>query len=141
MNVRLIFMRVIVNGVIIGLTALLLPGIHVTDQGFGTYLILGVVFGLLNAFVKPIVEALTLGLLFVTYGLVLIFINTVMLWLLSVFLPRIITLDSLSWAVFGGILIGLLSTVLENILGMTPPILDDAPETTKGGGQNETELA
>jgi putative membrane protein len=140
-NVRLIFMRVLVNAVVIGLTALLLPGIHVTDQGFGTYLILGVVFGLLNAFVKPIVEALTLGLLFVTYGLVLIFINTVMLWLLSVFLPRIITLDSLSWAVFGGILIGLLSTVLENILGMTPPILDDAPETTKGGGQNETELA
>ena len=46
MAVRLIFMRVLVNGLVMGITALLLPGIRVTDPGLGTLLNLGVVFGL-----------------------------------------------------------------------------------------------
>lgn len=58
-------MLTLLNGAAIALTALLLPGITVAHQRLLNYLILGAMFGLLNAFVKPIVQFLTISLLFI----------------------------------------------------------------------------
>ena len=54
-------MRVMINGFTIALVALLLPNIQVVDNRIGTYLLLGLGLGLINAFVKPIVQVLTLS--------------------------------------------------------------------------------
>ena len=83
LNWKLMLMRVVVNGLAIALTAWLLPGMDVVVPKLLNFLLLGAVFGLLNAFVKPIIQFLTLSLLFVTYGLVIILINTVMLLILE----------------------------------------------------------
>lgn len=118
-------MLTLLNGVAIALTALLLPGIIIPQQRFLTYLILGAMFGLLNAFVKPIVQFLTISLLFVTYGLVIIIVNTVMFVLLEFFLSDLLVIDNLWWAIAGGTMVSLLGVLLENLFGLSPPIIDN----------------
>ena len=132
MNWRLGILRILVNGLAIAITTALLPGISVVEGGILTYLVLGAVFGLLNAFVKPLVQFLTLNLIFVTFGLVIVIINTVMLLLLEWLLPDWLSIRTLLWAVAGGTLVGFLSIVLESLLGMSPPILDDAVAGAEG---------
>jgi putative membrane protein len=118
-------MRVLVNGVAIAITVLLLPGIQVVDHTLLTYLILAIALGLLNAFVKPLVQILTLPFVFVTFGLVIVIINAAVLLLLEWLLPDLLSISGLVGALAGGALLGFLGIVLENLLGMTPPILDD----------------
>jgi putative membrane protein len=129
LNWKLILMRVVINGLAIALTAWLLPGIDVMQPLLVNFLLMGAVFGLLNAFVKPAIQFLTLSLLFVTYGLVIILINTVMLLLLEFVFTGILLIENIWWAIAGGILIGLLGLFLENLLGLTPPIIDTSPES------------
>lgn len=123
MNWKLLIMRTVLNGIIIALTALLLPGITVEDSSVVNYLLLGALFGILNALVKPVVQFFTLSLLFVSYGLIIILIHTAMLILLA-FFSDLIMIDNIWWAVAGGILMGLLGITLENLFGLTPPIID-----------------
>jgi putative membrane protein len=44
----------------------------------------GVIFGLINALVRPLVKMLSCGLIVLTLGLFLLVINAAMLWLASV---------------------------------------------------------
>jgi putative membrane protein len=131
-NWKLILLRTLVNGLAIGLTALVLPGISIPDPTFGKIVLIGAIFGLLNAFIKPVIQVLTISLLFVTYGLVLFVVNTVMLLLLAWLLPEQTLIVSSIWAaLLGGFLIGLIGSVLENLLGLTPPIgIKAAPVVT-----------
>ena len=124
-------MRVLVNGVAIAITVLLLPGIQVVDHTLLTYLILAIALGLLNAFVKPLVQILTLPMVFVTFGLVIVIINAAMLLLLEWLLPDLLRISGLVGALAGGAILGFLGIVLENLLGMTPPIIDDASTQTR----------
>jgi putative membrane protein len=125
LNWKLIVLRISVAAVAIALTVLIVPGISVPEYVLGTFLILGAAFGLLNAFVKPLIQVVTLPLLFVTYGLVIIVINAVMLWLLSWLFTDALLIDSLWSALFGGLVLGLLGMLMENLLGLTQPIIDD----------------
>jgi putative membrane protein len=138
LNWKLMLMRVVVNGLAIALTAWLLPGMDVVVPKLLNFLLLGAVFGLLNAFVKPIIQFLTLSLLFVTYGLVIILINTVMLLILEFIFTDILLIENIWWAIAGGFLIGLLGIFLENLLGLTPPIIDT--ETPEAAPKAEAEM-
>ena len=139
-NWKLILMRVVVNGSAIALTAWLLAGIDVVEPKLINYLLMGAVFGLLNAFVKPVIQFLTLSLLFVTYGLVIIFINTVMLLLLEFVFTGILLIENIWWAIAGGILIALLGLFLENLLGLTPPIIDTEMPVEVPKAQTDREI-
>lgn len=125
-NWKLMLMLTLLNGAAIALTAMLLPGITIPQERFFVLLILGASFGLLNAFVKPIVQFLTISLLFVTYGLVIIIVNTVMFILLEFFFPNLLLIDTVWWAIIGGTVVSLLGLFLENLFGLSPPIIDDA---------------
>ena len=128
MNWKLMLVRVLVNTIAIALTAFILPGITVKvgipSYPLLSYLILGAAFGLLNAFIKPIIQFLTLSFIFITYGFVIIVIHAIMLLLLEIFMPSFFEINSI-WAAFiGGLIIGVLSMILDNIFGLTPPIID-----------------
>jgi len=125
-NWKLLLMRILVNGFAIAIAAFLLPGILIeTSSLIINLLILGLVFGLLNAFIKPFIQVLTISLIFVTYGLVVIIINTIMLFLLDFLMGDLFQIDNIFAGIMGGIIISLLSLILDNIFGMTPPIMDD----------------
>ena len=64
---------------------------------------------------------------FVTYALVLVLDNALLLGLLALLFPARFAVDSLMWALVGGIDLGLLSSFLESLLGLTMPLVPDEP--------------
>lgn len=127
-NWKLALLRVGVNGLSLVIIALFLPGVTMLQPSLLDFLILGVSAGILNAVVKPIISFLTLPFIFATFGLVVVIINTIMFWLLGFFFSNILVIENIWAALLGGLLLGLGTTILENLLGMTPPIVDDAPQ-------------
>ncbi len=113
-----IILRIIVNAIAIAITAAILPGIHVTNNDVGTYLIIGIVFGLVNAVVKPIVTLLTCPLVIVSLGLFILVINGLMLMLTAALIPERLTIDGFGWAIIGGIIMGVVGMVMESALGL-----------------------
>ena len=95
-----------------------LPGIAVKGGDVGTYLILAIIFGLVNALVKPIVSALSCPLVLVTLGLFVLVVNGMMLMLTASFSDGRLIVEGWGTAILGGIVMGLVNVVLEAILGL-----------------------
>lgn len=115
---RNIVLRIIVNAIAIAITAALLPGIHVVNNDLGTYIVIGIVFGLINAIVKPIVTLLTCPLVIVTLGLFILVINGLMLLITASLVPERLVIDGFGWAIIGGIIMGVVGVVMESVLGL-----------------------
>ena len=98
------------------LTAWLLDGMDVSG-GFGTYLWLSLLFGLLNAVIGTVLRLLTLPLMVVTLGLFAIVINALLLELLN-WISDSFTIDHFFWtAIWGAIILSVVSVVLDALLG------------------------
>jgi putative membrane protein len=131
-HVRPVLVRWIVSVICLFLTVLVVP--HVYYQGdypVLSWLIISAVFALLTTFVKPLVQLLLLPLIFVSYGLVIVLINTLIIWFLAVIFPARFHVDHLLWALVAGLVSGLLIGLLENLFGLTPPIVQGGPERLK----------
>ncbi len=76
----MLFIRWIVSAIAIGITAYLLPGVTVTLVGA---LILAVVLGIINMFIRPVILLLTLPLTLVTLGLFSLVVNALLVMLAS----------------------------------------------------------
>lgn len=126
-RVRPVLVRWLVCALSLALTAVLVPHVYFTGSDVTSkvlaWIVVSAVFGLLITFVKPLVQLLLLPLIFVSFGLVLVLINTIVIWLLSVIFPTWFQVDHLLWALIAGLVSGVLVTVFENLLGMTPPII------------------
>ena len=74
--------RLLINAAALWVATRLVPGI--TYEGSWTLMLaVALVFGVLNASVRPVVKLLTFPLLIVTLGLFTLVINALMLWLTS----------------------------------------------------------
>lgn len=123
---RLAVVRVPANAAALAFTVAVLPGVHVTAaRPVVGYLVLGAVFGLVNAFVKPVLQFLVLPLLLASFGLVVVLVDVLAFWLLDALSGRL-DADGVLWLVAAGALLGLLSFALDVLLGLTPPIVDAA---------------
>jgi putative membrane protein len=87
------------------------PGIH-WSGGFFYLFIAGLVFGLINLIVKPIVTILSVPLIILTLGLFFLVVNAAMLYLADIFLSGL-TVDGWGAAVLGGIVIALFNWVVQ----------------------------
>ena len=118
--------RVGVNGVALWVAALVLPGINLAegDLGWGrklwTIFFVAVIFGVVNAIIKPIAQLLSLPFIVLTLGLFIFIVNAFMLQLtewLSGWLDLSFSIDQFFWdAIFGAIIITLVSWVLNVVL-------------------------
>jgi len=80
---RLVFSWFI-NAVALALAAWLIPGISVTeDRAWVAVAVMAVIFGLVNALIRPLVKLLTCLINVFTLGLFTLVINALMLWLSS----------------------------------------------------------
>ena len=102
--------RVLVNGLAIYLIARIVPGIAV--EGVLTALGAGLVLGLINAIVRPILVVLTLPATLLTLGLFLFVLNAFCLGLTSQ-LVRGFEVQGAWAALFGALLISAVSFVLN----------------------------
>lgn len=79
-------LRVAVTGLALWVVTLVVPGISFvggqTDvQRVGIIAVVALIFGLVNAFIKPIVQLLSIPLYILTLGLFHVVINAFMLWI------------------------------------------------------------
>jgi putative membrane protein len=114
---------VLVNTLAVGLAAWLFRGIAVhgatTAERVVTLLVVGVVFGLISAVVKPVVTFLSFPFVILTLGLLLLVINACMLLLTSWVAGRLglgFHVSGFWVALFGAIVIALAEMVLHALL-------------------------
>lgn len=82
-----ILLRILVAAAALGVAAWVVPGIvvsgHSTAARAGTILIVAVVFGIINAVLKPIIKTVGCAFYVLTLGLAAIVVNGLLLWLTS----------------------------------------------------------
>ena len=121
-NWKVLLMGLLTNIVSITVAALLLPGIDIVERRLITFVLLGVTLGVLNTVVKPVLQLLTIRLLFITYGINVIIINTIMLLLLDWIFGPAFEVSGLLTAIFGAVIIWSLGTFLDYVFGVLPPL-------------------
>lgn len=96
----------------------LLPGIRL-QGGVDQLLVVALILGLVNAFVRPVLRWLSCGIIFLTLGLFLFVINAALL-LLAAWLSRLVGIgfyvDNFGSALVGSILISLVSYLISLLL-------------------------
>jgi putative membrane protein len=133
--------RVLINALALWIASWVLPGLDITTSATtdavaktgvaegtdvaGTtlaYLFIGLIFGLVNAFIRPLVSFLSLPITILTLGLFTIVISAAMLYVtswISSFTPVHFTIDSFFWtAVLAAIIITLISLVAGRLTGI-----------------------
>jgi ubiquinone biosynthesis protein len=120
------------NAVLIGVLIALLPGfeLHASHRLLAV-LWLAVVFGVLSALVRPALEFLFLPYLLQSLGLVVVVIDAALLALLS--LTSALEIDGFGALVVGAVVAGAVGFVLDGVLGLTPPVVDDASARAERG--------
>ena len=104
-------LRLLINAAALWVAVRIVPGLHYTGD-FGPLLLVALIFGLLNAFIRPALKILTLGLF-------ALLINAFMLWLTgrlagSFGIP--FQVDGCLAAIFGSIVVSLVSAILSMVL-------------------------
>jgi len=105
--------RLVLNGVAIILAAYVLPGIHIA--GFFAALVAGVILGFVNAIVRPVLFFLTLPLTLITLGLFIFVLNAICFALTAWLVPGF-SVDGFWWAIFGALLVSIVSWILNGIV-------------------------
>lgn len=110
--------RLLVNAAALWVATRLVPG--VTYEG-GALPLLGVamVFGVVNAFLRPVAKVLTFPLIIVTLGIFALVVNGLMLWLTSSLSSALGLGFHVGgfWAAFrGGLVVSIVSTVLSMLV-------------------------
>jgi putative membrane protein len=114
--------RLLVNAAALWVATRLVPGVSYAG---GTLPLLGValVFGVVNAFIRPVTKILTFPIIIVTLGFFALVVNGLMLWLTSS-LSEALGLGfhvSGFWAAFwGALVVSIVSTALSLLVGDSP---------------------
>ena len=124
--VKNFLIRVVLNGIALWVAALIVDGVSLgegtesTAKNVLTIVLVALIFGVLNAIVKPIARLLSLPFILFTLGLFLIVVNAFMLQLLEwicEWLDLPFTIDEFWWdAIWAALIISIVSWVLDFVL-------------------------
>jgi putative membrane protein len=98
-----------------------LPGLDVIPNPngplgeYGTYLWIGLIFGLVNAIVGPVLRLLSLPFVLITLGLFLLVVNAALLGLAAALTDRL-TVDDFGTALIGGLILAVAGWVADQLL-------------------------
>lgn len=107
-----LIMNWIINAIAVFASAYILPGVQV--EGFLVALVVAVVLGIVNTFIKPILVVLTLPINVLTLGFFTLVINAVLILLVSNIVSGF-QVDGFWWAVLYSIILSLVSSVLFSL--------------------------
>ena len=126
------FVSTSINALALWVATILIPAITLTPYGgeglwqrVGSFLLVGAIFGLVNAIIAPIIKVLAFPLYILTFGLISLVINGALLlfvaWLSSQIGSDIFTIDgftsegltveSMGWAILGAVIISIASLI------------------------------
>ncbi|MEE1650919.1 phage holin family protein [Brachybacterium sp. J144] len=119
--------HIIVTGLALWITALILPGMHLGDDSAPlltqvlTIGAIALILAVINTLVKPLLSLLALPITCLTLGLFQLVINTLMLLLagwVSGLVGLTLQFDTFWWALLAGVIIGVLSAIVEGVTGL-----------------------
>ncbi len=108
--------RLLINAVALYVTANIVPGISFGEGGgvnLGTLLIIALIFGLVNAVIKPIIKLATCPAYILTLGLFTFVVNGLMLEITDWLAGKDFEVRGFGAAILGGIIISIVSTLLS----------------------------
>jgi putative membrane protein len=111
--------RLVITAVALWVAVYVVPGItHVGDS----VRLLGValVFGVVNATIRPVLKMLTCPLVLLTLGLFIVVLNALMLWLTGAISQQLnlgFSVEGFKPALLGGIVVGIVSTNRNLLVG------------------------
>jgi len=131
------FVSTIVNAVGLWVATSLVPQVNITPYGgdgvwetIASFLLIGAMFGIVNAVIAPVIKVLAFPLYIITFGLIAFVINGAMLllvaWLSGLIGSEILTIegftseglaiDSLGWAILAAIVMSIASFLTRSVL-------------------------
>lgn len=111
---RNFLIRLIVNALALSAAAWLLDGIQLSGAFFDV-LVVALIFGLLNALLKPILLFFSLPFLIITLGLFAFVVNAVVL-LLTASLTGALTVAGFGSALLGSLVVSVVTLILGSLL-------------------------
>ncbi|MCL4529435.1 MAG: phage holin family protein [Chloroflexi bacterium] len=111
-------LRWIINAVAIFLAIRFVPGISF-ESGLLGIIWLSLIFGLVNAFVRPLLKIMTCPLIILTLGLFTLLINTFLFWLtgqIGQSFGIMITINGFWPAFLGALVVSIVSVILTLVL-------------------------
>ena len=115
-------LRWVINAVALYAAVVLVPGITMQSTGaqrWIAFVVLGLIFGLLNALLRPLIVLLTCPLIILTLGLGTLLINTFMFYLTGVVGTQFgwgFTVNGFLPAFLGGLVVSVVSIILSLLL-------------------------
>ena len=119
-----ILIGIIVSAAALGVAAWVVPGIVVAGHGdvskAETLLAVAVIFGVINAVLKPVIKSVGCAFYVLTLGLVALVVNGLLLWLASYVAGRLdlpFHVTGFVAAVEGALIVGVVTWLLHLLLG------------------------
>lgn len=109
-----LLIRWVINAIAIWVAIELVPGIEHTGSG-ASLLLIALVFGLVNALIRPLLTLLTCPLIIVTLGLFVLVVNALMLGLTAWLVPSL-TVEGFWPAFWGAIIISVVSSLISMLI-------------------------
>ena len=115
------------TGIALWLVTILVPGVDIVGgegnliKRVGIIFVVAVIFGVVNAFIKPIVQFISIPLYILTLGLIHVVINALMLWITSWITEHTtdwgLFIDDFWWtAIWAAIVLSIVSWLLSLVL-------------------------
>jgi len=121
--------RLLVNAAALWVATRLVPGVTYSG-GWLPFLGVALVFGVVNAFIRPVAKLLTFPLIIVTLGIFALVVNGLMLWLTSSLAGALDLGFHVSgfWSAFwGALVVSVVSTVLSMFVSESTSSSSRAP--------------
>lgn len=115
-----LLIRLVINAVALYIATLVVPGVRfLNPYDWPTVILVAILFGLVNALIRPLAMVLTCLINMITLGLFTLVVNAFMLWLTATVASRLglgFQVEGFVPAFFGALVISLVSFVLTRLL-------------------------
>ena len=109
----MLIIRLVLNALAVYLTSKLLSA-GVTVDSYAAALVVAVVLGLINTFIKPVLNVLTLPVTIMTLGLFTLVLDALMVMLADYFITGF-SVASFLWAVLFSLVLSIISSILYKL--------------------------
>lgn len=109
-NEQAFFSKIIINMISFAIVAYLFAGVHINN--FLTLIAISVLFGILTAFLKPMLTIITLPLSMTTFGIFYLVLNGLYIWITQA-LVKGFGIDDFGTAIWAAIVLSLVSFIIE----------------------------
>ena len=116
-NLKKFLQSWLINTLAVLVAVYIVPGLKFKDSNLWTPFVTSLVLGILNAFIRPIMDFLALPLLILTLGLFRIVINAFLLYLVSLLMGNYFEVRNFWSALMGAFVISVIGLILNTMTG------------------------